>query len=179
MHCCSASCLSAPCLRPPTLCFAFLLYASPSRSWSYPLLALPNHITAYLFLRITSPCRTPPWPRFLRRSIAINSRLFRFRAHVTSLFTTVALQILSKPPRCRSIHGLYCSTQSAALPFSSMSYLHYAVTMLIGLYYASAYYSSHILCLAIPFFSSAQLRYPCFSFARLCDSLAHLLVASP
>lgn len=145
MHCCSASCLSAPYHRPPTLCFALLLYASPSRSWSYPLLALPNHITAYLFLRIASPCRTPPWPRFLRRSIAVDSRLFRFRAHVTSLFTAIALQILSLPPHCRSIHGLYCSTHSSTLPFSSMSYLRYAVTMLICLY--SAIPNNSLLCL--------------------------------
>lgn len=195
MHCCSASCLSALYHRPPTLCFALLLYASPSRSWSNPLLSLSLLIVALLFLCITSPYRTPPCPRFLRRSIAIQLKAFpmlicaflviAFPLHRCS-FQLLAVSVLTLPRCSLPLHGkshhcrnfsypllalpshfnsiprLFCSTQSAALPFNSMSYLRYAVTMLICLYYATASQcvSMPLPSLSVPLPNSAAHAFP-------------------
>lgn len=106
--------------------------------------------------------------------------------------------LLALPSHFHSIPRLFCSTQGAALPFNSMSYLRYAVsmltflscsvpwpfcsypflrisaqfvafavTMLICLYYATAYrcVSMPLPSLSVPLPSSAIHAFPLLDFA--------------
>lgn len=183
MPLCSLPSPSYSVLRPPTLCFAF-----------------SRLVQALLFLCIVSPCHALPWPRFLRRSIAVQLKAFpmlicaflviAFPLHRCS-FQLLAVSVLTLPRCSLPLHGkshhcrnfsypllalpshfnsiprLFCSTQSTTLPFSSMSYLRYAVTMLICLYYATAFQcvSMPLPSLSVPLPSSAAHAFPLLDFA--------------
>lgn len=147
-----------------------------------------SRIGSSLILCIVSPCHAPPWPRFLRRSIAIQLKAF-------PMLICAFLVIAFPPPctRCFSLHcprlpSLFISILRLALALLCMSIpllFHSECRLAIQQHVLSTLCRNHahlsVLCLRISlrFFASAQLRYPCFSFARLCNSLAHLLFASP
>ena len=86
------------------------------------------------------------------------STLCRFRAHVSPLFSAMAFLFFSFPPHFCSIRGL-CRNHA------HLSVLCHRISVL---FYASSQ----------PFGSSAQLRFPYFSFARHSISIPSLIYCS-
>lgn len=109
------------------------------------LQAFPMLICAFLVIAFPSPCTRC----FSLHCPCLPSRFFALPLH------------------CFACPFLCCSTQSTTLPFSSMSYLCYAVTMLICLYYATAYrcVSMPLPSLSVPLPSSAIHAFPLLDFA--------------
>lgn len=114
-------------------------------------------ICASLFLAFPPPCT---------RCFSLHCPRF------PCLFIALPLYCFACPFHC-------CSTRSTTLPFSSMSYLRYAVTMLICLYYATAFQrvSMPLLSLSVPLPNSAAHTFPSQGIASLFPGLSTVRIS--
>lgn len=185
--------LSGPIFSEPSLCFPSPCYAFSHLVQSTPRLALSNHRLSFPLHRIVIPfisLATLPSPFHCDQLQAFPMLICAF----------LVIAFPSPCTRCFSLHcprlpSLFFSILRLALALLCMSIpllFHSECRLAIQQHVLSTLCRNHahlsVLCHRIsvrfyassqPFGSSAQLRYPCFSFARLCNSLAYLLFASP
>lgn len=140
----SGSFLSEPSLCFPSPCYAFshLVQSTPRLIKSSPIFSSASYRHAMHLLGHASfavPLRSAPGFSYAHLCVSCHSISVTLHPLLLSSLPlhgkshhcrNYSYPLLALPSHFNSIPRLFCSTQSATLPFSSMSYLRYAVSVL-------------------------------------------------